>query len=388
MTHTNWFPKITERSFLPVLALLLILLTACSSDDADDEDAAQDEGIPVVVEAASTGPVTEKINTTGTVMAEHQALISAEVAGRVIELPVNLGSKVEKGTVLARLDPTVARAQQQQADANLAQARAGLHLAEVNLERIESLHGQAAVSEQSLDQARIELDSRTAGVEAAEAGLNLSQKALADCSVRAPFAGTVAQVQLELGTLVAPGTPAFQLVSVDHLFVLSAVSSSVIGYVVENLPVRLLVPSLQEEPFLGYVARLGPSADVRTRTYPVEINIDEDKGLLRPGMMTRVEIVLEQRESAVLVPRASVLGESENHVFVVSDGLAYARPVETGLSVGDQVEIRSGLDPGELVVSLGQQKLRDKALVRIYDMPKLPEAEPGSPAASTSANSK
>ena len=388
MTPIHWFPKITERPSLPVLALLLALPAACSSDHAEDEDTAQDAGIAVVVEAARTGSVTEKINTTGTVMAEHQALISAEVAGRVIELPVDLGSKVEKGTLLARLDPTVASAQHRQAAANLAQARAGLHLAEAHLERTESLHGQSAASEQALDQARIELDSRVAGVEAAEAGLNLSQKALADCSMRAPFAGTVAQVQLELGVLVAPGTPAFQLVSVDHLFVLSAVSSSVIGDVAQNLTVRLLAPSLQEESFSGHVARLGPSADVRTRTYPVKIKIDESKGLLRPGMMTRVEIVLEQRESAVLVPRTSVLGETENHLFVVSDGLASKRAVTTGLTVGNQIEIRSGLEPGELVVSLGQQKLQDGARVRIYDMPKLPGAEPDSPAASASASSK
>ena len=165
-------------------------------------------------------------------------------------------------------------------------------------------------------------------------------------------------------------------------------SSSVIGDVSENLPVRLLAPSLQEESFSGHVARLGPSADVRTRTYPVKIKIDESKGLLRPGMMTRVEIVLEQRESAVLVPRTSVLGETENHLFVVSDGLASKRAVTTGLTVGNQIEIRSGLEPGELVVSLGQQKLQDGARVRIYDMPKLPGAEPDSPAASASASSK
>jgi len=388
MTLTNWFSKRSLRSPLPTLALLLALPSACSSNHSENTDAGQDEGLTVVVEAAITGPVIEKINTTGTVMAEHQALISAEVAGRVIELPVDLGSQVERGTILARLDPTVARAQHQQAAASLAQAQAGLSLAEDHLERIQSLHSQAAASKQALDQARIDMDSRTAGVQAAEAGLNLSSKALADCSIRAPFAGTVAEVQLELGTLVAPGTPAFRLVSMDRLFVLSSVSSAVIGSVAEDMPVRLLAPSLQKANFSGHVARLGPAADVRTRTYPVEIRVNDGNGVLRPGMMTRVEIVLEQRENAILVPRASVLGERQRHVFVVRDGLAYKRPVETGLSVGDQVEVLAGLEPGELVVSLGQQKLNDPTRVRVYDMPKLPETEHSSSASSTSASSK
>ena len=101
------------------LALVLLVLSGCSSENALEASDDEVEGIAVVVEEAVTGSVTEKINTTGTVMAEHQSLISAEASGRVVELPVALGSRVARGELLARLDPTVSRAQVEQAKASL-----------------------------------------------------------------------------------------------------------------------------------------------------------------------------------------------------------------------------------------------------------------------------
>ena len=256
----------------------------------------------------------------------------------------------------------------------------------MQLERTQALHLQSAASDQMLDQARIERDSRAGGVKAAEAGVALSEKSLADCSLRAPFAGTVGKVDLELGALVGPGTPAFQLVSAGKLFVLSMLSSGVIGSVAADMQVRLQAPSLPGRSFSGRVARLGPAADMRTRTYPIEIDLEDSEEMLRPGMMMRVEIVLEQRGSAVLVGRSSVLDEPDSRVFVISDEVAHLRKVKTGLVVGDQIEIQSGLSAGDLVVSLGHQKLIDGSTVRIYDMPELPEPTQDSPAASAAAN--
>jgi len=369
------------------LALLsLLALSGCSTDNVPERSDDKAEGIAVVVEEAVTGSVTEKVNTTGTVMAEHQSLISAEAGGRVVELPVALGSRVAQGDLLARLDPTVSRAQVQQARASLLQAKAGLELAEVQLERTQALHVQSAASDQMLDQARIERDSRAGGVKAAEAGLALSEKSLADCSLRAPFAGTVAKVDLELGALVGPGTPAFQLVSAEKLFVLSMLSSGLIGSIAIDMQVRLQAPSLPGRSFSGRVARLGPAADMRTRTYPVEIDLEDSEEVLRPGMMVQVEIVLEQRGSAILVGRSSVLDEPNSRVFVISDGVAHLRKVKTGLSVGDQIEVQSGLRAGELVVSLGHQQLIDGSSVHIYDMPELPGSTQDSPAASAAAS--
>ena len=386
MTLHTQAPPHSPRPRLAVATLLLSLMAACS-DGPDDSKEPQPQNIAVVVRAATTGPVTAKINTTGTVMAEHQTTISAETGGRVLGLPVQLGSVVEKGGLLAHLDPTVAKAQVQQAAASLLQARARLDLAAANLARTEGLHRSSAASDQAMEQARMERDSRAAAVKAAEAGLQLANKSLGDCSLRAPFTGTVSKVQLELGALVAAGTPAFELVSADKLFVLSAVASGAIAYLSEGIPVLLRAPSLPDAVFSARIARLGPSADVTTRTYPIEISLNEDGSALRPGMMTRVEIILERRQDAVLIPRASVIGEAQSTIYVIDAGIAHQRQVEIGLTVGNLVEIRAGLRAGELVVSLGQQKLHDGAEVRIYDMPELPSAAQPAQAAAAAAHS-
>ena len=103
-------------------------------------------------------------------------------------------------------------------------------------------------------------------------------------------------------------------------------------------------------------------------------------------MMIQVEIVLEQRSGAVLVSRSSVLDEPNSRVFVISNDVAHVREVETGLLVGDRIEIRSGLAAGVLVVSLGYQKLVEGSAVSIYDMPEVPGPSQDSPAASAAAS--
>ena len=367
---------------LAVLSCVVLALSGCSPQQEKDQTEDIEKQAPrVVTETATSGRVTEKINTTGTIKPQREVVISSEGAGRVIVLAAALGTKVEAGALLARLDATVQDAQREQARAALRQARAALELAQSEFERSKTLHEQQALPDSLLEQARIGRDSSDASVAAAEAGLKLAEKAVSNCSLRAPFAGTVAEVHLELGALVAPGTPAFQLMSVGRLQVLAAVSSSVVGRIEEGMAVLLRVPSIGDRLFHGQVEHLGPSADPRTHTYPLEVLVDNADGALRPGMMAKVEIILEQRSEAVLVPRACIFEGARPSVFVVADGRAVARPVELGQSHGDQVEVLSGVAAGELIVSLGRQNLKDGDPVIPYEMPASTNGEPSNPPA-------
>jgi membrane fusion protein (multidrug efflux system) len=371
-----------RRAALALLSAALLAAGGCDARPAEDEPATtEQEPARVVVETATSGHVTEQINTTGTIKPLREVIVAAEGSGLVIALPVSLGAAVARGAPLAWLDATVQEARLEQAHASLAQARAALELASGDFERASTLHGQHAVTDQVMQQRRIQRDSSEAAARAAEAGVTLAEKAVADCTLRAPFAGTVAEVKLELGALVAPGTPAFHLVSVERVRVLAALSGSDVGRVEEGMPVQLQVPTLGERIFEAHVEHIGPSGDPRTRTYPLEVVVENEDGALRPGMLAKVDVILAHRSDAVLLSRSCIIEGATAQAFVVKDGRAELRSLDLGESRGEQIEVRSGIAAGELVVSLGRQSLRDGDPVSIYDMPAARGAAPADPPA-------
>ncbi len=370
-------------ALLSPLAAALLVVGCQPRAAAEAEQGAEADATRIVTETAVTGSVSDQVSTTGSVLPEREVVIAAEGSGRVIKLPVSLGSVVKKGALLAKLDSTVQRAQAKQAHANLRQAEAALELAASEFARAETLHGKQAVSDLVLEQRRIQHESSEAGVEAARAGVALANKAVADCSVRAPFAGTVAEVHLELGALVAPGTPSFRLVSIKQVRVLSGVSGSAVGKIQIGMPIDLRIPSLGDRAFRGVVGRIGPTADPRTRTYPLEANVENKDGALRPGMMAKVDVILAQRSEVVLVPRSCIIEDTPPHVFVVRDGRAEQRSVTLGQNQDELVEVLSGIEAGEVMVSLGRQRLSDGDLVSPYSMPDGDDGQPGSKPATT-----
>ena len=364
-------PAKLSQSFGWIAAGVLVFAVGCGTEQAEVAEEQTDERIAVTVEVARAARVEDRISATGTIKAQHQALISAETGGRVTEVAVELGSKVSRGATLIRLDPTTASAQVQQAAAAVDQAQAASRLAEAQQLRAQKLHKEGALSDQNLEQAEIETDSRRAALSAAEAGLALAEKALADCTLRAPFAGTVGAVQVELGSLVAPGSPALNLVSSEQLFVSSTLTSSEVGQVREGMAARVSIPSLEGQSFAAHVARIGPLADLRTRNYPVELKVEGSSDSLRSGMMVALEILREVREQSVLVPATAVIGGEQPGIFVLDRGSARLRTVTLGRTIGRDIELRDGVEVGEQVIVLGNQRVRDGTAVRLYKMPKV-----------------
>jgi len=374
-THSE--PKRTgladpARLLIPFIVLLcLVLLTACNPSSPEEAKAAIDSepAIPVATQTARLGPVRSTVGLTGTLSALHEVVITAEGAGRVVALGTVLGQQVEQGQALAHLEDIVERAQAAQAEAQLRQSEASLGLAAADFARNDRLHSQGAVSELQHEQARVREETASAAAAAARAGLQLAQQSLRNTVIRAPFTGTVASVQLELGALVAPGTPAFQLVAIEKIKVDGGVPAREVGMLQSDQQVRVTVPTLGGETFEGTLAHVGPAPDPRTRTYPIEVHVDNVEGRLRPGMVARLEVIIGQRDDAVLVPETAVIEGEERVVFVVEGDVARKRTVTLGQSDEGTVEVREGIAAGETVVTLGRQHLSDGSLIQRYELP-------------------
>lgn len=356
------------RTLGPTLVLALLLAGCQPPGAAATEEAPQARVITVETAFAQAATVSIPVEATGTLKPAREVLLSAEASGRVVSLAARLGDPVRAGDVLARLDSRVPRAQLEQAQANLRGADAALELATAGFAQIEALLSEKATSRSSHLQARITLEQAQAQRDGAAAAVLLAETALANTTLRAPWAGTIAAVQLEEGALVGPGAPAFKLVETARLKVAVGVSASEIGRVAAGQTARIELPGPTDDVTLeGVLAHVGPEPDPISRTWPAEVLIDND-GTLHSGQLARVAVVVGERDDAVVVPDNAVGGTDDPTVFVVVGGVASERAVVIGQTLGDLVEIRSGVEAGDEVVTLGRQHLSDGAPIKRYSI--------------------
>jgi membrane fusion protein (multidrug efflux system) len=357
------------------LALVGLVAVSCNGPVADPEEAAP-RVVPVEVVAARSQQVVDRVVASGSLGPLRGVDISAQTAGTVVSLKVQLGDPVRRGQLLARVDAQVARAQLQQAEANLRAARARASAAATQRDRTERLAEGGASSEVQLGVARVEHEAAAAGVESAAATVALTQDALRKTRVVAPWAGTIAAVHLEVGSLVGPGQPAFRLVDVSRLQLRAGVGAAAVQQLHPGQEAKVFVAGDTGRAAPGEVTHVGPEPDPRSHTYPVEIAVGGETGWLRPGMVGRVEIAVGSRPDAVVIPRAALTEGAEPHVFVVDGEVAHKRSVTVGQREGSFVEIEAGLRSGEQVVTLGRQHLADGTAVRTYTLGEGSTAEP------------
>jgi RND family efflux transporter MFP subunit len=372
--------------------LALGLLAGCRADVAT-EAAAADTGpaAPVAVQTAAveSRQIDRYLRVTGSLMADEQAEVSAETAGRVVETPVERGTQVQQGTVLARISATETAAQLAEAEANASQiesrlglttgqafdplqvpdvknAKAGLDLADSEFNRIRSLLDQKVVSQSEYDQRRMQVEAARQqyqmaqnsaqqsyrSLEAARARVTLARKAVADTTVRAPFAGLVAERVVSAGDYVTKGAKVATVVRVDPLRLELTVPEQSVSLVKVGLPVKLTVDAYSGEQFEARVRFVSPSLRQDQRALTIEAVASNKDGRLKPGMFTTARIHQPDAAPALLVPATAIeTVAGTSRVFVVKNNRIEERIVTTGETVGDRIEITSGLAKGESVAS-------------------------------------
>jgi membrane fusion protein (multidrug efflux system) len=186
-----------------------------------------------------------------------------------------------------------------------------------------------------------------------------------ETTIRAPFDGIVAELYVTEGSMVGPSTPVALFVSRELEAVIN-VEESRIQDVKPGQYAAIKVKAYPDEDFPAVVTSVAPVADSATRTFVVKVTLVDEAGKLRGGMYADLALLVEEKQAALLVPRAAVtLINNKEAVYVVQDDIAHVRPVTTGLTDGENIEILSGLRPGEMVVTAGQTSLSDGARVRI-----------------------
>ena len=351
------------------------------------------EPIEVRAVEAARGQVEESVTNSraGTIKALRRAQISPEVGGRAVEVPHREGDRVEKGDVLLRLDPDVlnarvdlARRELQAAQAQRQQACAGADRARRELGRISRLAKDGILSADALDQAqtaaetsRSACDAAQAGVAQAQAGIELQGRQIGLTVIRAPFAGIVADLSIEVGEYTTPSPPGMpippviDLIDPESVFVSAPMDEVDSSRIEPGQPVRLTVDSYPGRSFPGHVRRVAPyvlDREEQNRTVEIEAGFDGIPAGVRllPGTSADVEVILETRENVLRVPTPSLL--EGNRVLVVENGILVEKKLEVGLKNWDWTEVRSGLSPGaQVVTSLDRPEIKAGAQVRVVE---------------------
>lgn len=313
--------------------------------------------------------VRHTIRLSGTVESPTSSMVATEVAGPVQELRAREGTAVRQGEVLAVLSSTNLDLQLQALQALIKEARARLQLAESNLERIKDLFASDVVSRQQLDDAFSEFTAWQGRAEALAAQGARIETDLQRCSVRAPFSGVVVGELAEVGEWLAVGAPVVELLSLETLYIRVQVPEKFFSNLIPGSDVAVHFDALPDLEIQGTVSAIIPRADPQARTFPVKIRIPNGEGRIGVGMLAEVLLPAGASYRATVIPKDALLTQGqESYVFLLNgDDTVQRTLVESGGGIGAWIVVRGDIQPGQRVVTRGNERLQEgQAVVGEY----------------------
>lgn len=331
---------------------------------------AEEQGRVIRVETLVLEPTVFRdiIQLTGSVEAFDDARLSAQTSGTVITVEP-LGTYVRNEGIVAQINPSVSESAVSQASAIVEAAEAQFGLARENLTRNEPLFADSVISAIEWESVQAQYNQSRANLAQAEAALEQARTTLAQTRVVAPFGGTVEEHFVEPGEQVTPGMAVARLINTRRVKVVSGVPERYAADILSGTPVQISFEAYRGSRVEGLVSFVGRAVDPQSRTFPIEIVINNPDGTIKPEMVARVEVTREMIEDALVVPRAAVIRTENGHIAYLienRDGIptAVQRNFVPGPDFGAYV-VATNLQPGDEVIVLGQSRVTDGDRVEI-----------------------
>ena len=372
--------------------------------------------IPVRVVQVNERDLSSSLSAMGTMMYLAKADVSSEIDGVLSEVKVEEGDRVQKGQIIAMIDKALLKAQLRQAEAGvemaeidlakneneLRKAASKLEAARIAREKLEGifvrfqkLSDLGVTSEVEMDRAEIAYENSVAAYNAADedyralqtkstqgriesktrlvkarAELEMMLVRLEKCTIRAPISGIVASKRKWTGESTRLGDSVIVTIfQTDEMFAEVDVNEKNAGAVKVGQEAEVRVDAVADMPFNGKVAMIGPVIDLASRTVKVRVKVANEEQVLKTGMFVRANIALQSLKNVIAVPEEAIVavGGGQQKVFVVFDGVAFLRDVQTGSVIDGWVELKKGVRAGERVVVEGQRGLKDLAAVEAME---------------------
>lgn len=386
----NFFLRTTSTL---AISLFLCSITACTKGAAGDAKSEKPKAAAkpkVRLLTVEQQQQRRAVETVGSLLAHDEVTVSSEAEGRVEQVLVDVGDRVARGQVLARVSPVELQLTVEQQQAALRQSRARLGLsekdgelkdvrdaaevkkadadladAEQRFKRAQSLLETGVIARQVFDEAETkykaakatydlaaqQVENLRASMQQTQATLNLANKRLRDTAIRAPFAGQIKSREVTVGQYLKIQTPVVSLVNVDPLRVRLAVPEKMSPWVRVGRELTLTLEAFPGREFKGRVARINPAVDEKTRTFEIEGLVANPRGELKPGSFIKSTIQSDKVDSILSIPySAAAYLFGVYKVFVVEGAKVKEREVKLGDRFGDRVEILEGLRANEKFV--------------------------------------
>ena len=411
--------KIRLAALALLLAASVVFAISCGGSKANVRK--QETGpVPAAVEVTTAAAITREVpgffEATGSLAGDQQTDVAPQTSGKVVALGVDIGSYVKRGQMLVKLDDAElklrvdqsvtqveqAKAALRQAEekiglrpgqafdpnkvAEVAAARVTFELADKNLQRAEKLIESGDVSRSFYDEQRARRDQLREQYEAAlaqarqnyagvavartnvsnaEAQLALTRKSLSYSVIFSPIDGFVAERVADLGEYVSPQQKVATIVKTNPLRMRIDIPEQAIPEIQVGQSVSITTSAWPDRQFNGRIARIAPSVSATSRTLTVEAEVENGGGALKPGQFATVRIMQDRPAPVVFVPARAVVSEAGvSRVFVIKEGHAEQRVVQTGQTESDLIQVKSGVSNGEQVATSNLEKLADGMTVK------------------------
>lgn len=307
--------------------------------------------VAVRIDTARLSAVDAAYAANGTFQPKQEVTVSAEAAGRVVRVLVDEGSHVRAGQTLAIVEGD-------KLNVNVANAQANYDNAQQNLQRFESAYKTGGVTQQQLDQARLQFET-------AKNNLRSSKLTAGDVTIKTSVSGIVNSRKIEPGTYLNVGAPAFEIVNVSTLKLRVNVDEKNVAALAVGQSVDVTASVYSDKSYTGRITFIAPKSD-GSLNFPVEVEVPNNGNDLRAGMYGTANFGGKSSTSVLIIPRTAFVGSvSDNKVFVAKNGKAIETKVVSGRNFGNNIEVLSGLNAGDQVIISGQINLLDQTAIEV-----------------------
>ena len=339
-------------SSLIAISLIPIIIVGCqgkTEEKVESKNILELDTVAVNAVKVEYRDITLSKTYTGSLEGEEQAYVVAKISERIIDIKVRVGDYAEKGRLVVELDKVGA--------ASYYQAEAGYLNSKKDLERMQALYSEGAISQQMVDGTQTAFNIAKANYDASKSLVELT----------APISGVVTEINGEAGDLAMPGGRIISIAKINRLKAVFNVGEQDIMSLMVNQSIEVFSELKPDLVMKGKVIRISKSADVESRTFEINglITNSSDKWF-KPGMFCRVRIILKNQKGSLAVPSNSIITTgSDRGVYIVDDSKAYFRKVTLGIKDDTYTEILNGVNENEKVVTVGMNNLKDGIPVNI-----------------------
>jgi membrane fusion protein (multidrug efflux system) len=347
------------KSIIPIALPLVFLVFSCKQPDMNVETTIE---VPVGVIEASTSSIEEFINTTGTVYPVKEVSLYSEIAGLyrlqnnpATGKPYALGDRVEEGAVIVKLED-----EEYLNNLRIKSKQVDLEISKQEYDKQKSLFEKGGATLREMKNAEIALINAQYDDES-------SRIDLLKMTIKAPFSGVVSDLPyFTQDTRVAVNTMLVKLIDYSRLYLETNLPEKYFPNVEKGFKVYISSYTSPLDTLTGEITQISPAIDPEARTFKCIVNVDNREKKILPGMFVKADLVVNSSENTIVIPKDIVINRNRvRTVFVVERGVAHERVITTGLESPDRIEVTSGLQPGESVVSKGFETLRNNSRVKV-----------------------